>query len=105
MFGDDSILSYDDSKNKTNLGYDGCQSVLRGGCVPTWEIGKISGPFDVFFNSYSFQEMEPNVVKNYIQEISRIGVKFVVPLNSVNGKPKSDNESDSSVGVIEQVTS
>lgn len=105
LFGDGSVLSYDDSKNKTNIEFDSAQGALRGGCVPSWEIEKISGPFDVFFNSYSFQEMEPNVVKNYIKEISRIGVKYIASLNSVNGKPKSDNAIDSSVGVIEQVTS
>jgi hypothetical protein len=31
-------------------------------CLPTWRIGDIADRFDVFFSSYSFQEMEPYVV-------------------------------------------
>ena len=62
----------------------------------------MSGPFDVFVNSFSFQEMEPVVVANYVDRVADLGVRHVVSLNSREGKPVGDV---GEVGVREQVTS
>ena len=74
----------------------------RSAVLPSWRIDDVDGPFDLFVNSFSFQEMEPHVVANYVAKIAEKGVSYVVSLNSRKGKPKA---SDGGIGVLEQVTS
>jgi putative sugar O-methyltransferase len=72
-------------------------------CLPSWRIDDVSGPFDVFVNSYSFQEMEPDVVERYISRVAAKDVDWVVSLNSRRGKASvGEGHQD---GVIEPVTS
>ncbi|MDT8384233.1 MAG: putative sugar O-methyltransferase [Gammaproteobacteria bacterium] len=105
LFGKDSVLDYQNSRDCELISIDDIAKRLRGGSLPSWEIEKLSGPFDVFCNAYSFQEMEPHVVRNYINKVARLDVKYVVSLNTINGKPmKTDSDSDE-IGVVEQVTS
>jgi putative sugar O-methyltransferase len=78
--------------------------VLSGSaCLPNWRIGDVGGTFDVFVNSYSFQEMEPEVVEHYASRVSEKEVPYVVSLNSKLGKPKASD--DNEIGVIDPVTS
>lgn len=85
--------------------------VAGSGCVPNWRIPDLEGPFDVFVNSYSFQEMEPDVVANYVAKIADIGVTYVVSLNSRRGKPwhagapASPGPDETAPGVLDAVTS
>lgn len=71
--------------------------------LPNWRIGDVDGPFDVFFNSFSFQEMEPDVVEHYVSQVAAKDVSYVISLNSRHGKPRATEGND--VGVIEPVTS
>ena len=54
----------------------------------TGGIADLAGPFDVFVNSFSFQEMEPDVVEHYVSQVASKQVSYVVSLNSRKGKPK-----------------
>jgi len=72
------------------------------GCFPNWRIADVPGPFDVFVNSFSFQEMEPGVVEHYVSQVASKQVSYVVSLNSRAGKPKA---ADGQIGVVDQVTS
>jgi putative sugar O-methyltransferase len=72
-------------------------------CLPNWRIGDVEGRFDVFVNSFSFQEMEPPVVAHYVAQVAAKDVPYVVSLNSRLGKPKASP--DRAIGVIEPVTS
>ena len=56
----------------------------------------------MFVNFISFQEMEPLVVKNYINIIQKHTKKYVLTRNSKFGKNISAKPTD--VGVIDQVT-
>ncbi|WP_295814359.1 putative sugar O-methyltransferase [uncultured Nitratireductor sp.] len=69
----------------------------------SWELPKHDSTEDVFINSFSMQEMEPNVVSNYIRIIAKTGPRFVVSLNSFAGKNVA--KSDTELGVRKQVTS
>ena len=71
--------------------------------LPNWRIGDVAGPFDVFFNSYSFQEMEPDVVEEYVRQVAAKDVSYVVSLNSIVGKTKAAENMEG--GVIDPVTS
>jgi putative sugar O-methyltransferase len=72
-------------------------------CLPNWRLTDVSGPFDVFVNTYSFQEMEPPVVDHYAEAIADKQVTYVLSLNSILGKPKAAAGKDG--GVLDPVTS
>ena len=74
----------------------------RSAVLPSWRIDDVDGPFDVFLNSFSFQEMEPHVVANYVAKVVEKDVSYVVSLNSRKGKRKAG---PGEIGVVEQVTS
>jgi putative sugar O-methyltransferase len=38
--------------------------------LPTWELSKVRGPIDFFFNAYSFMEMEKEICSNYAKIVS-----------------------------------
>lgn len=98
LFGDDRVLTYDE-----RVPDSGPVHVPRSACLPNWRLGDLEGPFDVFVNSFSFQEMEPDVVEQYVDLVAKLGVSHVVSLNSRGGKHVSTGEGD--VGVLEPVTS
>jgi putative sugar O-methyltransferase len=72
-------------------------------CLPNWRLPDVRGPFDVFVNSFSFQEMEPHVVDHYVGMVAGIGVTHVVSLNSREGKRRASAGTEG--GVLDQVTS
>ena len=76
-------------------------------------LGRGAGYYDRLFGNaawrgfrcgifFSFQEMEPHVVANYVAKVAEKDVSYVVSLNSRKGKPKA---TDGGSGVVEQVTS
>jgi putative sugar O-methyltransferase len=97
LFGHERVLTYDDRVPDM-----GPIEVPRSACLPNWRIGDLVGDFDVFLNSFSFQEMEPHVVEAYADAVAAIGVSYVVSLNSRRGKPVSVGDE---VGVRQQVDS
>jgi putative sugar O-methyltransferase len=71
-------------------------------CLSSWQFPQLSGSCDLFINTFSFQEMEPDVVRNYAAQAERIGAEYVVSMNSRKGKPLA---SEAGWGVEEQVLS
>ncbi|MCT2582083.1 putative sugar O-methyltransferase [Actinophytocola gossypii] len=78
-------------------------SLPASACLPNWRLPNVSGPFDVFVNSFSFQEMEPHVVDHYVGMVADIGVTYVVSLNTRHGKPRATDGGEG--GVVDPVTS
>ncbi len=72
-------------------------------CLPNWRLPDVRGPFDVFVNSFSFQEMEPHVVDHYIDRVADLDVTYVVSLNSREGKRRATAGTEG--GVLDPVTS
>ncbi len=74
--------------------------------IPTWHFPKVSGRFDLFVNTYSFQEMEPDNLRHYVERIADIAPRYVVSLNSLQGKVRHTDVTadDWEGGVIEPVT-
>ncbi|OFE17606.1 hypothetical protein BA895_15275 [Humibacillus sp. DSM 29435] len=97
LFGRDRVLGPDDVAETGEL------HVPKSGCLPNWRLPDLTGRYDVFVNSYSFQEMEPDVVEHYVDRICEIGPGYVVSLNSTKGKPKKSDGHE--IGVVEPVTS
>lgn len=62
-----------------------------------WQLPKVKGSFELFVNASSFQEMEPEVLDNYISYINKLVTGHLLLKNSVVGKRPATNEND--VGV------
>jgi putative sugar O-methyltransferase len=97
VLGADNVLVPDQAREPGPI------EVRRSACLPNWRVMDVVGPFDVFVNTYSFQEMEPNVVEHYIEAIAAKQVRYVLSLNSIAGKPKA--AAGGQFGVLDQVTS
>jgi putative sugar O-methyltransferase len=72
-------------------------------CLPNWRLPDVRGPFDVFVNSFSFQEMEPHVVEHYVGMVADLEVTHVVSLNTRHGKRRATAGTEG--GVLDPVTS
>lgn len=62
----------------------------------SWQIEQLVGQVDLFVNFISFQEMEPNVVRNYLHHVDRLQARWVLLRNLREGKQK---RKDGQVGV------
>ena len=97
LFGKDRV------RTPLDLPADGPVTVGTTGCLPNWRVQDVEDTFDVFLNSFSFQEMEPDVVEHYIDTVTKKDVQYAVSLNSIQGKPTSATMDEG--GVVEQVKS
>lgn len=62
-------------------------------CLPNWYIKRLRGDIDLFVNFISFQEMEPDIVENYINQVLKLRPTFVLLRNLREGKQVSKNGS------------
>lgn len=85
------------------LDADGPVDPAASACLPNWRLPDVTGQFDVFVNSFSFQEMEPHVVEHYTGMVADLGVTYVVSLNSREGKRRATEGAEG--GVLDPVTS
>jgi putative sugar O-methyltransferase len=96
LLGRENVVLSSDVPSSGELNLTGKNAVL-----PSWRMPDVRGSFDVFVNSFSFQEMEPDVVKNYLSLVANLNVKYIVSLNSFAGKPSAANHE---IGVLDAVT-
>lgn len=97
LFGHDRVMTPAEAPEHGRI------EVANSACLPNWRLPDVVGPFDVFMNSYSFQEMEPDVVDHYVQAVSDLGVRYAVSFNTKHGKPRKVEGREG--GVLEPVTS
>ena len=71
--------------------------------LPNWQIEALEGDIDLFVNFISFQEMEPEVVRNYLNHVQRLNTKWVLLRNLREGKQKRSKVGG--VGVNEPILS
>lgn len=57
-----------------------------------WQIERLQGSVDLFVNFISFQEMEPHIVQNYLNHVSRLETKWILLRNLREGKQKLSTE-------------
>jgi putative sugar O-methyltransferase len=62
----------------------------------SWQLEKLKGEVDLFINFISFQEMEPEVVQNYLDHIERLDARWILLRNMREGKQK---RTETSLGV------
>ena len=68
--------------------------------LPNWKLEYLHGEIDLFVNFISFQEMEPDIVKNYVRLISKLNPKYILLRNLREGKQK---QTKTNLGVIKPI--
>ena len=57
----------------------------------SWQIENLRGNVDLFVNFISFQEMEPHIVRNYLNHVARLGTRWILLRNIREGKQLRKN--------------
>ena len=68
-----------------------------------WQLESVRGQVDILWNYISFQEMEPPVVRFYLQQGKRLGARFVLLRNLREGKQRQTSQNP--LGVLQPTTS
>lgn len=98
VFGETAVGDYGSLRGKDRLNIDDLRKKHRAVVLCPWQLPQLEGSVDLFVNFISFQEMEPEVVKNYTQHVSRLSSRLVLLRNLREGKKKA--ASRDSLGVL-----
>lgn len=102
VFGDKAVVGYDETRRWENIDLDQLPASCRALVLCPWQLPKLRGVVDLFVNFISFQEMEPNVVKNYINLVQGLKPDYVLLRNLREGKKKKNAPEE--LGVNEPTT-
>jgi putative sugar O-methyltransferase len=92
VYGADAVLDYSETRKMDVIDLDEIRSRYRVVVLCPWQLPKVKGSVDLFVNSTSFQEMEPDVVKNYAELVSDITTSFVLINNRSGGQHIADGD-------------
>jgi hypothetical protein len=101
LFGSDKIADYQAIKSTAELSLSNLSSLYKGAVICPWQLPEVTGELDLFINFISFQEMEPDIVKNYLEHVSRLNCKYVLLRNLKEGKQLATNGNQA--GVKQQI--
>jgi putative sugar O-methyltransferase len=85
VLGDDEVLDYAVARDLEKIEIDRIDE--RAAVLCSWQMPKVVGSVDLFANFISFQEMEPDVVRNYADLVAGLGARYLLLRNSPTGKP------------------
>ncbi|NCC62104.1 MAG: putative sugar O-methyltransferase [Verrucomicrobiae bacterium] len=77
------------------------EDLPRATVLCSWQIEKLRGAVDLFVNFISFQEMEPPVVRNYLNHAARLNAHWILLRNIREGKQIRKTSND--VGVDQPI--
>ena len=66
----------------------------------SWQLPLLEGNFDLFVNLISFQEMNPDIVENYIKNIRRLDCTYILTRNIREGK--ANKIDDTNISCVEK---
>lgn len=98
-FGSENVTSFSDVESQEKIHIE---SLKTASVLCSWQLEKLVGKVDLFVNYISFQEMEEDVVENYLKHVSRLGSDWVLLRNMREGKQLN---SKNSVGVNKAIKS
>jgi len=98
LFGKNNIGDYGTLRKEKTLEIEELRGRYKAVVLNSWQLPKLKGNVDLFVNYISFQEMEPEVVKNYLENIERLGARFILLRNIREGKKKAKDSGN--IGVI-----
>lgn len=97
------VFTYSDAKKIKSLAEVNLED-FNVICLAPWMIDKIiNDSVDLFINVFSFQEMEPWLVKNYLNKISSFTKKYIYLLNMKEGHAEVKEKGQH--GVLKQTKS
>jgi len=82
----DDVITYEETRNLKKIPEDHKGKIFIFG---SWKIADLDFNCDLFWNSMSFQEMEPEIVLNYLNYINGLTRKYVFLNEVMNGKKLS----------------
>ncbi|MGQ0559089.1 MAG: putative sugar O-methyltransferase [Sphingosinicella sp.] len=85
VFGQDAVLTYETSRDLVRIELDEIRRSYSAAVLCPWQLPRISGSIDLFANFISFQEMEPDVVRNYSALVQQHTTEHILLHNSVVG--------------------
>lgn len=88
VFGENAVLGYDQTREWEHIDIDKIPDACSALVLCPWQFPKLHGKIDLFANFISFQEMEPDVVKNYINLVQNHEPEFILLRNLREGKRK-----------------
>ena len=94
VVGAERILGYTDTREMPRLDIDALRSPNGAAIFCPWQLPKLQGPVDLFVNFISFQEMEPDVVANYLAEVERLEARYVLLRNIREGREIAAKDGD-----------
>ncbi len=83
--GQENVSGFSDTEHYETIGIE---HLKTASVLCSWQIEKLKLKVDLFVNFISFQEMEPEVVKNYLQHVKRLNTTWVLLRNMREGKQK-----------------
>jgi hypothetical protein len=83
VLGDSNVSGFDDLSAGAPVDM---ASLKQASVLCSWQIEQLQGTVDLFVNFISFQEMEPDVVQNYLHHVDRLQTRWVLLRNMREGK-------------------
>jgi len=102
VFSKSDVLNYELTRDNNIINICDYSQVHRAMVLCSWQLPKLKGDIDLFVNYSSFQEMEPNIVHNYVRLINRLSPKYILLRNNPEGKNVAQRIGET--GVIEKTT-
>ncbi len=90
IFGSEAVLDYSKSRDMAVIDIEELRKKYRAAVLCPWQLPRVKGNFELAVNYISFQEMEPDVVQNYISYINSLTSHYVLLRNSRYGKETAD---------------
>jgi len=79
------LVDYGDTRGKGPIAVPGPGRQM---VICPWQLPRLAGSVDLLWNYISFQEMEPDVVRFYLQQGARLGARYVLLRNMREGKQR-----------------
>jgi len=101
VIGKPYVGDYCSLKEKSIFDISALSAKYKAVVLCPWQLPKIEGTVDLFVNFISFQEMEPEVVRNYLHHVDRLRARYILMRNLREGKPKAKEPGE--LGVLEPI--
>lgn len=83
VLGEDQVTGFNEFAATQSIHID---QLKPASVLCSWQIEQLVGEVDLFVNFISFQEMEPDVVQNYLHHVDRLKSRWILMRNMREGK-------------------
>ncbi len=86
VLGGERVLGYAKTRELSEIPIDQIRTPNTAAIFCPWQLPLLRGAIDLFVNFISFQEMEPTVVRNYLNQVDRLQARYVLLRNIREGR-------------------